>query len=208
MKYKVFIYTLLPLMFVFNLFILKQSQAKPQSIFQPIIKDIEARLPSGLELRLPTFIPTFSPDATLYSFLPDEDSKIAIALDDDLEMEFFTVLIANTPNCGEQKNPQDCLVGAVGVTEDPIKSATQLNSLLAKYREDITEVKFKPGIKGVYFTERDMQSVIWRQNKMAHLLLTEKCDNECISKQELIEMAKSAAKEPAIVNSNSSYYSY
>ena len=46
------------------------------------------------------------------------------------------------------------------------------------------------------------------QNKMAHLLLTENCDRKCISKQELIKMAKSAANGPAIVNSDSSYYSF
>ena len=207
MKQRVFIYSLLLFVSTFNLFTLKQSQAKSRSIFQPIIKDIKTRLPSGLELRLPSFIPT-PPEATLYSFLPNDNSKIAIALDDDLKMEFFTVLIANTPDCAEQKNPHDCLVAAVGVTEDPIKSPTQLNSLLAKHREDITKVKFEPDIEGFYFTERDMQSVIWRQNQMAHLLLTKKCDDECISKQELINMAKSAANEPAIVNPDSSYYSY
>ena len=208
MKHRVFIYTLLPLISVFNLLALEQSQAKPQSIFQPIIKEIEARLPSGLELRLPAFVPASPPEATLYSFLPNDDSNIAIDLDDDLEMEFFTVLIGNTPDCAKQENPRDCLVAAVGVTEDPLKSPTQLNSLLAEYREDITKVQFKPEIEGFYFTERDMQSVIWRQNQMAHLLLTKKCDRECISQQELIDMAKSAANEPAIVNSDASYYSF
>ena len=207
MKYKLFIYTLLPFVCILNLFCTEQSQAKPGSVFKPIIDDIKTRLPSGLELRLPTFIPASPPDATLYSFLPDDDSKIAIAIN-DLKMEFFTVLIADTPDCAEQKNPQECLVGAVGVTKDPIRSQIQLNNLLAKHEGDITKVKFEPGIEGVYFTERNMQSIIWRQNKMAHLLLTEKCDDECISKQELINMAKSAANEPAIINSDSSYYSF
>ena len=207
MKYKFFVPTLLSLSFIFNLLSTRQSQAKPSSVFQPIIENIEARLSSGLKMRLPAFIPTVDRSATLYSFLPSDDIKLAIDLD-DLKMEFFTVLIGDTPDCFEQKNPQDCVVAAVGVTEDPIESQSQLNDLLADSKEDLTVVKFSQAIEGFYFTADELQLIIWRQNDMAHLLMFKECDRNCISKQQLIDMAKSASIEPAITSRDTSYYSY
>ncbi|VEP17190.1 conserved hypothetical protein [Hyella patelloides LEGE 07179] len=216
MKFRL-IYTLLPFVFAFNLFPNRQSQAKPSPIFQPIIKEIETRLPSGLEMRLPATVPTSTQDATLYSFLPDEDSKLIFEFD-DLKMEFFTVLIGDNSDCLEQKNPEDCLVAAVGVTEDPIESQAELDALLADSKEDIASDEFERGIEidrgieGFYlvYEELQLQSIIWRQGKMAHLLMSKKCpkglasrrDRECISKRQLIEMAKSAANETAITGQN------
>ena len=42
--------------------------------------------------------------------------------------------------------------------------------------------------------------------RVVHLFITEKCSDDCVSKQELIDMARSAANEPAITSSNSGYY--
>lgn len=211
MKYKFFVYTLFPLFSFFSLFFTQQSLAKPSPVFQPIIKEIETRLSSGLKMRLPAFIPTRDRDATLYSFMRDDDSKAVIDLD-DLKMEFFTVLIGNTPDCSEEKNPQDCLVAAIGVTEDPIESEEQLNALLADNESDITFVKFSQGIEGFYFVDGDLQLIIWRQDDMAHLLMSEQCvtksDRDCISKQQLIDMAKSASIEPVITSHDTSSYSF
>ena len=185
----------------FILFYTRQSQAEPSPIFKPIIENIKTRLPSGLKMRLPASVATSTPNSTLYSFVPDDDSKLTIDLD-DIEMEFFTVLIAERPNCSEQKNFEDCLVAAVGVTEDPIESQTELNALLTDNEEDITTIEFSEEIEGFYFEESELQIIVWRQNKMAHLLMSKNCsgDRDCISKQQLINMAKSAAKEPAIAS--------
>jgi len=194
-------------LFVLDVFAVKQSQAKPLEIFGPIIEDIKTRIPSDLKMRLPAFVPTSIQDKTLYSFMYDDDLSIEIALD-DLKMEFFTVQIADTPDCSEARNPQDCLVAIVGVAEDPIESEAQLNDLISNKKEDIDQVKFEREIEGFYFVDEDLQIIIWRQDKMANLLITQECSDKCISKQELIEMAKSAAKEPAITNIDTSYYSY
>ena len=185
----------------FILFYTRQSQAETSPIFEPIIENIKTRLPSGLKMRLPASVATSTPNSTLYSFVPDDDSKLTIDLD-DIEMEFFTVLIAERPNCSEQKNFEDCLVAAVGVTEDPIESQTELNALLTDNEEDITTIEFSEEIEGFYFEESELQIIVWRQNKMAHLLMSKNCsgDRDCISKQQLIDMAQSAAKEPAIAS--------
>ena len=201
MKYKLFINTLIPFVVVFNLFYTRQSQAEPSPIFEPIMGNIKTRLPSGLKMRLPASVATSTPNSTLYSFLPDDDSKLRIDLD-DIKMYFFTVLIADSPNCSEQKNIEDCLVAAVGVTEDPIESQAELNALLTDNEEDITTIEFSEEIEGFYFEESELQIIVWRQNKMAHLLMSKKCpsDRDCISKQQLTDMAQSAAKEPAIAS--------
>ena len=201
MKYK-FLNTLIPFVIVLNLFYIRQSQAKPSPIFKPIMKNLKTRLPSNLRMRLPASVLTSAKGSTLYSFLPDDDSKLTIDLG-DLKMDFFTVLIADRFNCSEQKNIQDCLVAAVGVTEDPIESQAELNALLADNEEDITTIKFGREIEGFYFEEADLQLIIWRQNEMAHLLMSKKCSNRdriCVSEPQLIDMAKSAAKEPPITS--------
>ena len=201
------IYPLLSLLLVFNFFPTQQSQAKPSPIFQPIIKDLKTRLPSGLKMRLPAAVPTSTRDATLYSFLPDEDSKLVFEFD-ELKMEFFTVLIGNSSDCSEQKNLEDCLVAAVGVTEDPIESQAELDALLIDREEDIASGEFErgidvgKGIEGFYLVDGQLQSIIWRQEKMAHMLMSKKCDRECMSKQQLIKMAKSAANETTITGHN------
>ena len=207
MKNKLFTRILFSAIFVLNLFCIQKSQAKPSSIFEPIIEDIKTRLPSDLKMRLPSFIPTSTQNLTLYSFMYDEDLTMAIELD-DLKMEFFTVSIANTLDCSEQKNPQDCLVAIVGVGEDPIKSNDRLNALISNHEKDIELVKIDREIEGFYFVDEDLQLIIWRQDKMANLLVTKECSDNCISKQELIDMAKSTAKEPAITSSDTSYYSF
>lgn len=212
MKFRL-ISTLLPFVFAFNLFSNRQSQANPSPIFQPIIKEIETRLPSGLEMRLPAAVPTSTQDATLYSFLPNEDSELIFEFN-DLKVEFFTVLIGNTSDCLEQKNSEDCLVAAVGVAEDPIESQSELDALLADSEEDIATGKFERGIEidrgieGFYVIDGELQSIIWRQEKMAHLLVSKKCGRDCISKQQLIDMAESATEEPAITSQDTSYYSF
>ncbi|MEM8723082.1 MAG: hypothetical protein AAGE84_27990 [Cyanobacteria bacterium P01_G01_bin.39] len=212
MKFRL-IYTLLPFVFALNVFPNRQSQAKPSPIFQPIIKDIETRLPSGLEMRLPAAVPTSTQNTTLYSFLPDEDSELILEFE-DLKMDFFTVLIGDSSDCLEQKNSEDCLVAAVGVTEDPIESQSELDALLANSEEDIAKGKFERGIEidreieGFFLVDGEVQSIMWRQGKMAHLLMSKKCvtkssrkvDRDCISKQQLINMAKSASQEPVITS--------
>ena len=206
MKFKLLIHTFFVL-FVLDIFAIEQSQAKPLAVFQPIVEEIKTRIPSGLEMRLPAFVPASIQDTTLYSFIYDSDLSLEIVLD-DLEMEFFTVQIANTPNCSEEKNPQDCIVAIVGVTEDSIKSEAQLNDLISNNKEDIDLVKINREIEGFYFVDGNLQSIIWRQDKMANLLMTKECSDDCISKQDLIQMAKSAANEPSITNIDTSYYSF
>lgn len=203
MKYRVFLNTLIPFVIVVNIFQTRQSQAEPSPIFEPIIENIKTRLPSGLKMRLPASVLS-ERDSTLYSFLSDDDRGLMMNLK-NIEMDFFTVLIADLPNCLEQKKVQDCIVAAVGVTEDPIESQAELNNLLANNEGDFTTIKFGEEIEGFYFEKSEWQIIVWRQNKMAHLLMSKKCsgDRDCISKPQLIDMAESAAQEPAITNQTS-----
>ncbi|MEO1341606.1 MAG: hypothetical protein AAFV28_10805 [Cyanobacteria bacterium J06635_13] len=197
MKYRVFFNTLIPFVIVVNLFQTRQSQAEPSPIFEPIIENIKTRLPSGLKMRLPASVLS-TQDSILYSFLPNDDRMLAVDLE-DIEVEFFTVLIAD---CSEQKNLEDCLVAAVGVSEDPIKSQAELDKLLANHEGNFSTIEFGKEISGFYFEQPQLQAIVWRQKQMAHLLVSRRCpsDRNCISKQQLIKMAKSAAEEPAITS--------
>ena len=157
-------------------------------------------------MRLPASIPTIKGDSTLFSFLPDEDTKIEIKFN-ELKMEFFTVFITNASDCSEQKNTEDCIVAAVGVAEDPIESPAELNILLSDSKEgEITTVELREKIPGYYFEDGELQIVIWRQEKMAHLIMSKKCDRDCMSKKQLIDMAESAASETTVANQNISYF--
>lgn len=200
MKCRVFLNTLIPFVIVVNLFQTRQSQAEPSPIFEPIIENIKTRLPSGLKMRLPASVLS-TQDSILYSFLPNDDRMLAVDLE-DIEVEFFTVLIADRPDCLEQKNLEDCLVAAVGVSEDPIKSQAELDKLLANHEGNFSTIEFGQGISGFYFEQPQLQAIVWRQKQMAHLLVSRRCpsDRNYISKQQLIKMAKSAAEEPAITS--------
>jgi len=63
--------------------------------------------------------------------------------------------------------------------------------------------------KGYYFIQdEDYQFVVWKQDELGYLFITEKCSDECVSKHQLIDMAKSAVYEPPITQADSSYYLY
>lgn len=184
----------------------EQSQAKPAKVFQPIINEITETIPSDLEMRLPTSIPAVNKNS-IYASVAQSDRQINVSLG-DLDLDFFTVTITNTPNCEQQENFLDCLVAVVGVAKDPIESQAQLDELVADNKDKIVQTELATGVSSFYFTEADWQSIIWRQDNMAHLLIAQECSDRCISQQELIDMAKSAVNEPAILSSDTSYYSF
>ena len=202
MKYQLLFWTLVAISLGIDSYQPRQSQAKPAPIFQPIIEEIRDRLPTDFKMRLPASLPSVAEDLTLYAFIPDDDLDL-ISMDD---RDVFTVLISETPDCVERENPLDCTVGIIGVTESISESDIQADDLPSD-SVDVTPIKLGKEVKGFYFVQdRDSQLVVWKQDKLVHLFIAEKCSDNCVSKQELIDLARSAANEPAITSSNSGYY--
>lgn len=204
MKYQLLFWTLVVVSLGIDSYQPHKSQAKPAPIFQPIIEEIRDRIPADFKMRLPASLPSVAEDLELYAFIPDDDLDL-ISLGEG-EQNIFTVLVADADDCEDKDDPLDCTVGIIGVTEITSESDLQVSDLPSD-SVDITRIKLSQDAKGFYFVQdEDYQFVVWKQDRLAHLLIAKKCSDDCASKQELIDMAKSAANEPAITSSNSSYY--
>lgn len=71
-------------------------------------------------MRLPAYIPDFSQDVSLYSFVPDKNLKFFSMGKEDLDT--FMVVVSEIPDCQSKKDPLDCTVGIIGVSETDSKS--------------------------------------------------------------------------------------
>ena len=115
-------------------------------------------------------------------------------------------LVSETSDCAYEDNPLDCTVGIIGVTESISEADIQADDLPSD-SVDVTRINLGKEAQGFYFVQdEDSQFVVWKQDELVHLFITEKCSDDCVSKQELIDMARSAANESAITSSNSGYY--
>lgn len=205
MKYQMLFWTLIAISLGFDLFGEHQSQAKPAPIFQPIIEEIRTRIPSNFQMRLPAFIPDDFEDLTLSAFIPDDELDV-------ISIEFgnhdvFSVIVSSTDDCAEEDNPLDCTVGIISVSETNSESKLQIEDLPQDIA-DITPVELNEYAQGFYFIQdEDYQFVVWKQDELAYLFITRKCNDECVSKHQLIDMAQSAADEPPITRADSSFYS-
>ena len=67
-------------------------------IFKPLIGDIRSSLPSGLTMRLPSYIP--ASDFPLYPFVTSDEKgvKVNIGIESD---------------CESSPNPNSCIIGAI-----------------------------------------------------------------------------------------------
>ena len=181
------------------LFSQRPSLAEPAPIFQPIVREIRDRLPQNFQMRLPAFLPEFTEDLQLYSFVPDDDFKIFDLGGKDV----FSVLISDIPGCDRQEDLSECIVGVISVTE-ALSQAPLKPGDLPPDSEDLTPVTLTNGATGFYFVQdKQAQFVVWQQDGLGYLLFSGKCEDECVSKQQLIEIATSAATEPAITSSKS-----
>ena len=205
MKYQILFWTSIVISLGLDVFNKHQSLAKPAPIFQPIIEEIRTRMPSDFQLRLPTFIPDDFEDLTLYAFIPDDELDLISIGDGDRDV--FSVIVSSTHDCAEEDNPFDCTVGMISVTETR-SDQLQIENL-PKDVADITPVEFNEDAQGFYFIQNeDNQFVVWKQDELAYLFIAKKCSNECLSKHQLIDMAQSAADEPPITYTDSSFHLY
>ena len=206
MKYQLLFWTLFGISFGIDFFDNRLSHSTPAPVFEPILTEIRDRLPNNLKLRLPAEVTPTVEETILYSFIPDDDLDLISMGDPTLNA--FMVMISEFPDCVDQKNPLDCSIGLVGVSETSSDRDLTVADL-PEDLEDLTSVKFGKDAKGFYFVQHEIyQLVIWKQDALAHLLIAETCDDGCVTKTELIEMAHSAANEPAITSSDNSIYDY
>ena len=119
MKYQLIFWTLFGISLGIDFWGDRQSHSAPAPVFRPIIQEIRTRIPSNLQLRLPTNLPPLSEDVTLYSFILDDDFDLISLGSEDLNT--FMVLVSDIPNCQQQDNPLDCTVGIIGVSETTSK---------------------------------------------------------------------------------------
>ncbi len=157
--------------------------AAPAPIFRPILKEIRNKLPYGVVMRLPSYLPN---SQELYATVGSE------GLYRQAPEKGFVVMISTIQNCSYHA----CDVGGFTVYPGTNKS---LRSLLSEGLQDITNVKLGKGIQGLYsfFNGGSSQdrAIIWKQNG---LLFKVDCRAGWMSKQQLINLAKSMAKEPPI----------
>ncbi|MEM8675350.1 MAG: hypothetical protein AAGF83_15965 [Cyanobacteria bacterium P01_G01_bin.67] len=194
MKYQLLGLSILGTVLSFQLFSDRPSYGEPETIFQPIIQEIRDRLPKNYQLRLPAALPKFTEELELYAFIPDDDLQL-IGVG---EKEVFTIAVASLPNCAEQEDPTNCIVGIVGVTEAISDSALEMEDLPPN-SENVIPINLAQDVSGFYLEQgTEMQLVVWEQDRLGHLLVVKKCEDNCVSQEELIEMAISAARKPAI----------
>ena len=206
MKYQLLLWSLIAAIIGIESYKNSPTTAKPAPIFESVIEEVRSQIPSNLQLRLPGFIPQVSEEITLYSFIPDRDLDLINLGDEDLDT--FMVVVSQIPDCHQAKNPLDCIVGIVGVSETSPDSKLELDDLPEDI-EDLTAIELNQSTQGYYFIQNeDYQLVIWEQENLAHLLIARHCEENCLDKQDMTKMAISAANEPAISSQDSSYYPY
>ncbi|GAB4540652.1 MAG: hypothetical protein Tsb0014_32030 [Pleurocapsa sp.] len=196
MKYQLLFWSLVAIIVGIETLNQERSQAEPASIFQPIIRDIKTLLPENVEMRLPAFLPTLPEEITLYSFVLQDKEKLN-------QKKSLMVLISDTPDCKNQKDPFSCAVGGMAVANAPWKPDKFLQDA-----EDVTPIVLGNNLEGFYFVHQDSRCVIWQQNQLIYQIITPQESSEYVSKQQLIEIAKSAANEPAITKSDWADYQY
>jgi hypothetical protein len=151
---------------------MQSAIAVPAALFTPILNDIRASLPKGLQMRLPASIPASS--IRLYPFIakPKDGS--------------FQVRIGTTPNCGTSSNSARCTVGAFVVV--PIKNSQKWPP------RGSTRLNLSRGIPG-YYTGGASQFLAWQQDGLRFAIAA---PPQIVSRQQLREIANSMINEPAI----------
>ncbi|MEL6496217.1 MAG: hypothetical protein AAFQ41_14005 [Cyanobacteria bacterium J06623_7] len=196
MKYQLLFLSLLTTALSASLFGDRPTVAEPAPLFQPIVREIRDRLPQNFKMRLPASLPEFTEELPLYAFIPADDVQVVGIGDKDI----FSVLVADEPGCASKSDPGECLVGVISVTEALSESPLQPDDLPGE-RDNLTAVTLAEAATGFYFTQEDeIQLIVWEQDNLGYLLFSEKCSDGCLTQAEMIEIATSAANEPAIVS--------
>lgn len=149
------------------------ASAAPAPIFQSIVPELKSKLPSGWNLRLPSYLP----DAPVQLY-PYVRSSAAIT----------QVNIAISPDCATSRQPASCTIGGIGVL-----SPTKKNWLPAKQK--LTAVSLSQGIKGYYTSRNDGKFIFWEQEGQRYTI---GAIARGISLADLVEIANSAINEAPI----------
>ncbi|PSB01618.1 hypothetical protein [Merismopedia glauca] len=152
---------------------LSSATAAPAPIFQPIISELQSKLPSGWKLRLPAYLP--SAPVQLYAYV--RSSPV-----------ITQVNIATSPDCATSSQPLSCTVGGIGVI-----SPQRKNWLPAQQK--FSRVSLSRGIKGYYLTRDGGKFIFWEQEGQRYTL---GAIAQGISTQDLIEIVNSAINESPI----------
>ncbi|MEM7712966.1 MAG: hypothetical protein AAF349_05220, partial [Cyanobacteria bacterium P01_A01_bin.68] len=147
-------------------------------IFKPLIGDIRSSLPSGLTMRLPSYIP--ASDVPLYPFVTSDEKgvKVNIGIDSD---------------CESSANPNSCIIGAIAAV--PNKAVEHW----PPKGDNRQRVNLDNGIRGFFFTRGDgkVSFVAWEQDNQKFGIYAL---SEFTSRKDLLDIAKSMTGEKAITN--------
>lgn len=152
--------------------------ASPASIFQPTLQDIRAQLPKGMVMRLPAFVPQSG--TTTYA-------KVAGYFP---EQGLFRVDLASEPDC----DATACNMGNIFVS----RRGNSLGGNDGLPGSHAKPIALKPGVRGFYSYYRSGSAgyrhhVSWKQDGLFFEI-----ESRNLSKQQVVNMAISMAKEPPI----------
>lgn len=154
--------------------------AEPADMFKPVIDDIKQQIPSGLSMRLPSYIPPS--DTPMYPFVEADEKGLRVN-------------IAIKPDCASSASPNSCIIGAIAaVAPKAVKNWPPKG-------DNRQRVNLDNGVSGFFFTrgkgEAKLNYVAWEQDKQTFGIVALA---EVASQKEILEIAKSMTGEEVITN--------
>lgn len=153
---------------------------EPADMFKPIVDEIQEQLPSGLSMRLPSYIP--ASDVPMYPFVTTDETGLKVN-------------IGIKPDCASSKNPNSCIIGAIAaVPPKAVKSWPPQG-------DNRQRVNLDNGIRGFFFTrgkgDAKVSFVAWEQDKQKFGIVAL---SAVASQKELLDIAKSMTGEKPITS--------
>ena len=152
---------------------------EPADILKPLVDDIYKQLPSGLSMRLPSYMP--ASDA-MYPFVTTDEKGLRVN-------------IGIKPDCASSKNPNSCTIGAIAAI--PNKAVKHW----PPKGDNLQRVSLDNGIRGFFFTrgkgDGKVNFVGWEQDNQKFGIYALSVVS---SRKELLNIAKSMTGEQAITS--------
>lgn len=163
--------------------------AEPDAIFQPILGEIEERLPEGMVMRLPSEIEIIGANGAIPLYgeiISNNSSKFSIGL-------------ISQPNCPAHF----CQIGSLSVF-NPDATNRALEFIQSRISSG-APITLREGVRGTYMyidlhavSSPPYNTIIWEQDGLMYLVSLPSLERER-DKENIIEIAKSMANEPPIV---------
>lgn len=152
--------------------------SEPADIFKPVVDDIKQQIPSGLSMRLPSYIPPS--DTPMYPFVEADEKGLRVN-------------IGIKPDCASSASPNSCIIGAIAaVAPKAVKNWPPKG-------DNRQQVNLDNGVSGFFFTrgkgEAKLNYVAWEQDKQTFGIVALA---QVASQKELLDIAKSMTGEEAI----------